>query len=99
MQKHIIQEYQFHFKEDKHVFPFTTNQACSVRKVLKIQNQAVSLQPVRKSLGKHGFGSEGTVRDERSGHDSCKETQGYGTNRLDGIVCSKKVSTKLGQGF
>lgn len=99
MEMHIIQEYQFHFKEDKCVFPFTTNQACSVRKILKIQNQAVSFQPVRKSLRKHEFGSEATVRDERTGHDSCKETRGYGTSRLDGIACSTEVSTKLGHDF
>lgn len=53
MEMHTIQEYQFHFKEDKCVFPFTTNQASSVRKVQKIQKQAVSIQPVRKSLRKH----------------------------------------------
>lgn len=53
MEMHIIQEYQFHFKEDKCAFPFTTNQASSVRNVLKIQKQAVSFQPVQKSLREH----------------------------------------------
>lgn len=53
---HIIHKYQFYFKEDKCVFPFTTNQASRVKKVLMIKDQAESFQPVRKPLGSHSKG-------------------------------------------
>lgn len=50
---HIIHKYQLYFKEDKCVFPFTTSQASRAKKVLMIQEQVESFQPVRKSIRKH----------------------------------------------